>query len=156
MERVQQLSGLKPVDGVYKLEGAIQEIDEYLTTISPTSSAYSEAIRLKQTYTNYLNEAKELRQKGMASFRKYLAMKNNNPSKKDNENSNDNNNDDHNNKIHAHNTSNTSNTSSINNVNNQITNVNVNMNMNRNINSNPTNNTNNTEMMQLKEEVCNK
>lgn len=142
-ERIQQLTGLKPVDGVFKLEGAIQDIDQYLQSLSPTSSTYSQAIQLKQTYSNYLNEAKQLREKGMASFRKYLAMKNDNTPKKDNENLNDNNN-----------TNNINNANNVNNVNN-INNINNVNNVNNTNNANIRNNRNNdTEMMQLKDEVC--
>ena len=82
---VQQLAGLRPVDGVFKLQTAIEQIDEHLNNISTSSPIYNEFISLKQIYTTYLNEAKQLRQKGMASFRKYLAMKNNNNNNNDND-----------------------------------------------------------------------
>lgn len=144
-ERIQQLTGLKPVDGVFKLEGAIQDIDQYLQSLSPTSSTYSQAIQLKQTYSNYLNEAKQLREKGMASFRKYLAMKNDNTPKKDNENLNDNNNTNNINNNNANNVNNVNNINNINNVNNVNNTNNANIRNNRN---------NDTEMMQLKDEVC--
>mmetsp|Transcript_20804 Transcript_20804/g.33165 ORF Transcript_20804/g.33165 Transcript_20804/m.33165 type:complete len:800 (+) Transcript_20804:35-2434(+) len=73
---VQQLAGLKPVDGVFKLQEALQEIESRLANLTASSPAYNEYRSLQQLYTNYLTEAKQLRQKGMASFRKYLAMKN--------------------------------------------------------------------------------
>ena len=71
-----QLAGLKPVDGVYKLESALEKISVSLLEVSDSSAAHHELQSLHQTYTKYRDEAKELRQKGMASFRKYLAAKN--------------------------------------------------------------------------------
>eukprot|EP01083_Nonionella_stella_P045822 122836_1 len=72
----QRLAGLKPVDGVFKLETALRQIDEHLNTTTTSSPSYAELASLKQSYSIYLDEARQLRQKGMASFRKYLAMKN--------------------------------------------------------------------------------
>jgi len=72
---VAKLAGLTPVAGVYKLEEALKTIQSQLDTVSPSSVAYKEWRSLQQQYTQHLNEAKQLRQRGMASFQKYLANK---------------------------------------------------------------------------------
>jgi len=69
------LAGLKPVDGVFKLESALEQINVALRKVSDSSVEFQELQSLHQTYTKYHDEAKALRQKGNAAFRKYLAAK---------------------------------------------------------------------------------
>ena len=76
--QAQQLCNIQPQDGVFVLEDALEQINNHLSnpTFTPQSRAYIELSQLQQTYTKYLNEARALREKGMASFRKYQALKN--------------------------------------------------------------------------------